>query len=324
MPPPSSPPPSAPPPDTADQRIADASPDGWVERAPAAWRPYLRLARYDRPIGFWLVAIPCWVGLAAGRLQGGWTREDALIAALYGLGAVAMRGAGCTINDILDRKLDAQVARTANRPLASGALSVCQALWFLAAQCGVGALVLLALPPLAQLVAVASVPLVALYPLMKRVTWWPQAWLGFTINWGVLVGYAAAAGRLDWGVAVIYAGLAFWTLGYDTIYAHQDREDDALVGVRSTARLFGDRSRLAISLFYVASVACVAWGVARASAGAPAIGVTAVLGFGAALVVQMRQPRLDDADWCLAAFRANRAAGLWLVAGVAAVTLAAS
>jgi len=226
-------------PKAEDRPIADSAPKGWVERAPQPLRPYLRLARYDRPIGFWLLGAPGWFGVALANVDATLHASDACIALLIAIGAVAMRGAGCTYNDIVDRDLDAQVARTADRPLAAGTVTLRAAWIFLLAQCAVGLGVLLALPRPAQLIALLALPLVAGYPFMKRITWFPQAWLGLTFNWAVLVGFAASAGEIRAEVLVAYAGLAVWTFGYDTIYAHQDREDDALVGVKSTARFFG-------------------------------------------------------------------------------------
>ena len=206
----------------------------WIEHLPGRLRPYAVLARWDRPIGTWLLLWPCWwsVALAPGR-PAWW------LIPLFGIGAVAMRGAGCVINDLTDRDLDARVARTRERPLASGRLGVPQALGFLALQLLVGLLVLLPLNGPAVGVALASLPLIVIYPLMKRITWWPQAFLGITFNWGALVGWAAATGGLAAPALLLYAAGFFWTLGYDTIYAHQDKADDALIGVRSTARRLG-------------------------------------------------------------------------------------
>ncbi|VAV92632.1 4-hydroxybenzoate polyprenyltransferase, partial [hydrothermal vent metagenome] len=193
--------------------IADAGARNWVVRlAPIGARPFLQLARYDRPIGFWLLLIPCYAGMALARLDQGWQWSDLGYAGLFLLGALAMRGAGCTYNDILDRDLDAKVSRTANRPLASGAVTPKQAVLFLVAQLSIGFLIWLLLPVIAKQIALAAIPLVALYPLMKRITWWPQAWLGLTFNWGVLVGYASLQGALDVTAGIYYAGFAFWTL----------------------------------------------------------------------------------------------------------------
>lgn len=303
----------------ADRPIADSLPKTWVERAPARVRPYLRLARYDRPIGFWLLGMPGLYAIALANIDGDWAARDLLFMALIAIGAVAMRGAGCTFNDIVDRDLDAAVARTADRPLAAGTVSLKAAWAFLVGQCLVGLAVLLALPPTAQVVALLSLPLVAAYPFMKRITWFPQAWLGLTFNWAALVGFAAAAGELRPQAYASYFGLAFWCFGYDTLYAHQDKEDDALVGVKSTARFFGERSRLAVGLSYAAAVALVGLGAAYAALGpwsfgavnrnaalAAAIAATAV--FGALLAYQTLRVDFDDGASCLAWFKFNRAA----------------
>lgn len=306
-----------------DRPVKDTVPGGWVEHAPDWSRPYLRLARYDRPVGFWLLALPCWAGLALANLDGVWRPAEVAYLALFLIGAVAMRGAGCTYNDIIDKDLDAQVARTADRPLPAGTVTPRAAWGFLAAQCLVGLLVLLALPRAAQLTALAAIPLVAAYPFMKRITWFPQAWLGLTFNWGALVGFAAGAEALSLQAWLLYAGLAVWTFGYDTIYAHQDKEDDALIGVKSTARLFGRRSRLAVALSYALAAVLVgtaalygalgaAFNEAPVPAGAFAGGLFATAFFAALLAVQVMSVRFDDARSCLAWFKSNQWTGLAL------------
>ena len=289
---------------------ADAVRGSWVANAPAFARPYLQLSRYDRPAGFWLLGLPCLIGLALARMGVGFVPGDALLAVLFAVGAVAMRGAGCTYNDILDRDIDAKVERTARRPLPSGAVSLRQAWVWLLIQCLVGLGVLLALPDFAKLVALGSVPMVALYPLMKRITWWPQVWLGLTFNWGVLVAAAAARGTIMLPDILLYAALVFWTLGYDTIYAIQDREDDALIGVRSTARRFGDHIKPAVTVIYLAT------SLLALIAGWFAGGFAAALGVAPfALHLAQQAVRLDPADGALALslFRANRDAGLLLL-----------
>jgi len=298
----------------ADRRVQDSLPASWVDRAPRRARPYLRLARYDRPVGFWLLALPGWAGLALAGLADRPVLSDAGYGLLIAIGAVAMRGAGCTYNDIVDRDLDARVARTADRPLAAGTVSLRAAWAFLVAQCLVGLVVLLLLPRAAQAVALASLPLVAAYPFMKRITWWPQAWLGLTFNWAALVGYAASAGGLAAAPAVLYAGLALWTIGYDTIYACQDREDDALIGVRSTARLFGSRAPAWVAGFYAASALLVAAAAALAAGDARA--ALAAAPFAAHLAWQGARFDPGDGARCLAQFKSNREAGL-LLAGAA-------
>lgn len=291
---------------------ADAVRGSWVARAPAFARPYLQLSRYDRPVGFWLLALPCLIGLVLARIPAGLVAEDGWLALLFVIGAVAMRGAGCTYNDILDRDIDAKVARTALRPLPSGAVTLKQAWVWLLAQCAAGLAVLLALPDFAKLVALCAIPMVALYPLMKRITWWPQVWLGLTFNWGTLVAPAAIRGEIapaDW---LLYTSLVLWTLGYDTIYAIQDREDDALIGVRSTARRFGGRIRPAVAIIYVCCSALCA-SAAYLAAGWPGIALTAPF----AMHLALQAVRLDPGNGgrALMLFRANREAGLLLLAG---------
>ncbi len=306
--------------------IADALPKSWVDtHAPPSLRPYLRLARYDRPIGFYLLVIPCWAGMALAHLTRPWSASDAVLAAGFFVGALAMRGAGCTYNDIVDRDLDAQVARTAKRPIASGAISVKSAMLFVLAQCLVGLLVLLLLPPLARMVALASIPLIVAYPFMKRITFWPQAWLGLTFNWGVLVGYVAIAGAITTPLLLAYAGLFFWTLGYDTIYAHQDKEDDALIGVKSTARLFGTRTKTALFMIYGACLILLAYaGILEAGELASAdraiilSGWLPVIFFAFFLSDQVNKTDFNDSDSCLKAFKQNKLAGISYVAVLAA------
>ena len=290
---------------------ADAIPGSWVSRAPAFARPYLQLSRYDRPAGFWLLALPCLIGLVLARIPHGLVAEDGSLAALFVIGAVAMRGAGCTYNDILDRDIDAKVARTALRPLPSGAVSLKKAWAWLLIQCAIGLAVLLCLPDLAKLIALGAVPMVALYPLMKRITWWPQVWLGLTFNWGAIVAPAAIRGELTLADGLLYAGLVLWTLGYDTIYAIQDREDDALIGVRSTARRFGGKIKPAVSVIYLACAGLC--GAAGYDAGGW-LGLALVTPFALHLLFQAL--RLDPANGerALMLFRANREAGLLLLA----------
>ncbi len=291
---------------------ADALRQHWTDRLPAAWKPFAQLSRLDRPIGWQLLVLPCWMGIAVARTGYGFFGDDLKFAALFLIGAIAMRGAGCTYNDILDRDIDAKVERTRLRPLPSGAVSLKWAWIWLLAQCFVGLLVLIALPHFAQIVALVAVPLVALYPLMKRVTWWPQAWLGIVFSWGALVGGAAVAYEPD-GIAfetlALYAGCILWTIGYDTIYALQDREDDALVGVRSTARLFADKWRTWTSVFYVAAIAL--WTVAGAVAGAGIVLAVAMSIIGAALIWPMLQSVDDKSpETALAAFKRNALIGV--------------
>ncbi len=296
----------------SDRRVADSLPKSWVDRAPVRFRPFLRLARYDRPIGFWLLAIPCWTGLLLARLSTGLAPQwsDLGLAALLGIGAIAMRGAGCTYNDIVDRDLDRSVARTADRPLAAGTISMRAAWLFLLAQCLVGFVVLMQLPPLAIGIALGSLLLVAAYPFMKRITWWPQAWLGLTFNWGIPVAYAAITGRIDAAAVLLYASSVFWTLGYDTIYACQDMEDDALVGVKSTARALQTNLHAWLWGFYGATALLAA--LAGILAGAPLWFAAAILPYTFHLFDQVRKVDPADGTACLQVFKSNRLTGLLL------------
>ncbi len=281
----------------------------WIDRMPVAWRPYLRLSRLDRPVGAWLLFWPCIWGLLLAALSGvqGSLLDGLRLAFWFALGSVAMRGAGCTWNDILDRDLDAQVARTRARPLPSGQVTTKQALAWALAQCLLGLVVLLQLNRVAALVALGSILLVAAYPLMKRITWWPQAWLGLTFNWGALVGYAALGGDLaapaPW---LLYLGGVFWTLGYDTIYALQDVEDDALAGVKSSARALGSNVRRGVALFYLASVVCMV--LACGSSGLWAAAVS-LLPFAGHLGWQVTRMSAGNTYVFLGLFRSNRIAG---------------
>ncbi|MHA6288955.1 4-hydroxybenzoate octaprenyltransferase [Maricaulis sp. CAU 1757] len=302
-----------------DRRVADSDTKTWVDRAPLALRPYLRLARYDRPIGFWLLAIPCWQGLMLARTGQGIGLVDLGLAVLFAVGAIAMRGAGCTYNDIVDRDLDAQVARTADRPIPAGSVTLKQAWLFLAGQLLAGALVLVFLPWQAILVALASLALVAAYPFMKRLTWWPQAWLGLTFNWGIPVAYVAATGQFDPAMLALYLAAVFWTLGYDTIYAHQDTEDDALVGVKSTARLFGENAQYWVAGFYGLNAILV--GVAIWLAGASPFVVLPYAVYTFHLFNQVRRLDIEDSRGCLALFKSNRLTGLLLVLTLTVGTL---
>jgi 4-hydroxybenzoate polyprenyltransferase len=296
--------------------VADAPRDNWVDTlAPAPARPYLRLSRADRPIGTWLLLIPClWaITLAAGST--GFRTWDLWLAVSCAVGAFLMRGAGCTWNDITDREIDAQVARTRSRPLPAGQVSVRQALVWMAVQAVVAAGILFTYNNLAILLGIASLALVAIYPFAKRFTWWPQVFLGLAFNWGALLAWAAHSGSVPPSAVFLYAAGIAWTLYYDTIYAHQDREDDALIGVKSTARLFADNSRSWLWAFFVLTI--LLFGAAIVSALAPSgrplpliLGLIGVWAMGWHMVWQMQRLDLDDPASCLAAFRANRNAGL--------------
>jgi 4-hydroxybenzoate polyprenyltransferase len=278
---------------------------GWVARLPAGWRPYALLARFDRPIGAWLLVLPGFWAIAAAAP--GWA-EGARLVLLFLIGAFAMRAAGCVVNDLWDRDLDRQVERTRGRPLASGAIRSGQALVFLGLLCAIGAAVLVQLPLAAILVGLASLVPIALYPLAKRVTDWPQAVLGFVFSWAAPTGWAAATGGLDPAAFALWLAGFFWILGYDTIYAHQDREDDAMVGIRSTARKFGARSALFVGSCYAATLALL--GVAGALAGASVWFFLALLVPGWMLARQVRTLDIQDPALCLTLFKSNREAGL--------------
>jgi 4-hydroxybenzoate polyprenyltransferase len=273
-------------------------------------QPLARLARLDRPIGTWLLFWPCVFGLLLGAaaderrfLQ--W--HDIYFVVLFAIGSLVMRGAGCTFNDIVDRKIDAQVARTRARPIPSGAVSVTGAVVFLILQCLVGLAVLLQFNWFAVGLGAASLLLVAAYPFMKRITWWPQAWLGLTFNWGALVGFAAQTGRLDVADGMLYAGLFFWTLGYDTIYALQDKADDELIGVKSTARLFGTAARPWVLRFYAVGFTLILAAGFTEHTGWPFAFV--LLLAGAHLLWQVKRLDMDDPANCLTIFRSNRETG---------------
>jgi 4-hydroxybenzoate polyprenyltransferase len=279
--------------------------DGWVARLPIGWRPYALLARLDRPIGAWLLFLPGLWGILLGRPS---VVETIRLVVLFGVGAVVMRSAGCVVNDLWDRDIDRQVARTADRPLASGVLRPRQAVLFLAALLLVGLAVLLQLNRVSWVLGAASLVLVGLYPLAKRVTWWPQLVMGFTFGFGAPLGYAASTGRIDAALAALYAAAILWDLGFDTIYAHQDREDDALVGVGSTARLFGERTAPFLACCYTGAV--VLLGFAGWLAGLAAWFFLALLVPAALLLRQVVVLDIDDPGLCLRLFRANREVGL--------------
>jgi 4-hydroxybenzoate polyprenyltransferase len=295
-------------------RVADST-GNWVDRrAPVGTRPYLRLARLDRPIGSWLLLMPCWwsVGLAAMAADERLPNFQHL--ALFFVGAFAMRGAGCTWNDIVDRDLDRRVERTRSRPIPSGQVSVAQAGLFLVAQALIGLLVLIQFNRFAVAVGLASLAVVAIYPFMKRITYWPQIVLGLAFSWGALMGWAAAFGRIDAPALALYAGSIAWVIGYDTVYAHQDREDDALIGIKSTALLFGERTKPMLAAFY--GLATVLIGLAGALAGAGALFGLGLVGFAAHLAWQIARLDIADPELCLRIFKSDRDAGLILFAGM--------
>lgn len=280
---------------------------GLITRLPRRFQPYALLSRWDRPIGTWLLLLPCWWVLAL-------TAAPLSLFVLFAVGAVVMRGAGCTINDILDRDLDAQVERTRARPLPSGTVTLKQAMIWLALQLSVGAAILFIMSPLAITLGLASLILVGIYPLMKRITWWPQLMLGLTFNWGIPLGAAAATNRIDPAIWWLYGAAILWTLIYDTIYAHQDKADDALIGVKSTARLFGTLSRLI--LFGFAMTSASAFFISGWLAG---LGIFYFIGLFVAcahLGWQLINWRPDDQSDCLKTFRSNRDFGLITLAAI--------
>jgi 4-hydroxybenzoate polyprenyltransferase len=293
--------------------VPDAVPGNWVDSlAPQSWKPYLRLARFDRPIGAWLLLFPTWWSqtLAEASLERPYPNIWYLF--LFWLGAFVMRGAGCTYNDIVDREYDARVARTAARPIPSGQVSVAQAYLFLAALCAVGLLVLIQFNVFTIWLGASSLLLIAIYPFMKRLTYWPQLVLGLTFKWGALIGWAAITGSLALAALALYAGSVLWTIGYDTIYAHQDKEDDALLGLKSTALRFGAATQQWLVFFY--GGAAVLWGMAGVLAGAHIAFLLALGLVLAHLVWQVATLEINDANNCLRRFKSNQIVG-WLLFG---------
>ncbi|GJD48189.1 4-hydroxybenzoate octaprenyltransferase [Methylobacterium crusticola] len=298
-----------------DRPVADAVRGHWVDRhAPAAVRPYLRLARIERPIGWWLLLLPCWWSASLAAIAAGRIGPDAWHLVLFLVGAVAMRGAGSTYNDIADRDLDARVERTRLRPLPSGRLRVRHALAFLAVQALVGLAVLLQFNRFAILVGIASLAPVAIYPFMKRVMPVPQLVLGLAFAWGALMGWACLLGRLDAPALWLYAGAIAWVIGYDTIYAVQDIEDDEIAGIKSSARFFGTRVREAVAACFLVTVLCL--GLALRGAGAGPVGLLGLALFAGHLAWQVWRLEPRDGAGALRLFRANRDAGLILFAGL--------
>lgn len=295
--------------------VADST-GNWVDRSAPSWaQPYLRLARIDRPIGWWLLLLPCWWSTAMAALAQRAPWPDPKLIVLFLIGAIVMRGAGSAWNDILDRKIDAQVERTRNRPIPSGQVSAQAAFVFAVVLSFVGLAVLLQMNRFAILTGAASLAIVAVYPLAKRVTSMPQLVLGLAFSWGALMGWAAVFGALDWRPLVLYAGTISWVIGYDTIYAHQDRRDDAIIGVKSSARLFGERTRAALTILYSVTVVLIA--LAATFSGGGLLSLAGLAAFAAHLAWQVVTLDADDPAYCLKLFRANRDAGLLLFAGLA-------
>lgn len=294
-------------------RVADAT-GNWVDGLAPTWtRPYLRLARLDRPIGSWLLLMPCWwsVGLAGMHVN---AFPSLWHIVLFFIGAFAMRGAGCTWNDLVDRDLDGRVERTRSRPIPSRQVTVAQATFFMLAQALIGLAVLMQFNRFTVLVGFASLSVIVIYPFMKRITYWPQIVLGLAFSWGALMGWPAAFGRLDWTAIVLYAGAICWVIGYDTIYAHQDREDDLLVGIKSTALLFVERTRPMLASFYAAAVVLIA--IAGLMAGGGLIFLLGTIAFATHLAWQVRRLDINDPAHCLKQFKSNRDAGLILFAAM--------
>ena len=290
-------------------RVADAT-GNWVDGlAPSFARPYLRLARLDRPIGSWLLLVPCWWSVGLAGMRAGYFPSIWHIV-LFFIGAFAMRGAGCTWNDLVDRNLDGLVERTRSRPIPSKQVSVAQATAFMLAQALIGFLVLIQFNKFTVMTGLASLLVVAIYPFMKRVTYWPQIVLGLAFSYGALMGWPAAFGRLDWPALVLYAGSIAWVIGYDTIYAHQDREDDLLIGIKSTALLFGENTRPMLASFYAGAVVLI--GVAGFMAGGHLVFAIGLIAFAAHLAWQVMRLDIDDPAHCLKLFKSNRDAGLIL------------
>jgi len=306
-----------------DTGYTDIRRQHWTQRLlPPGWRPYARLARWDRPIGIWLLLFPCWWSLAMAWDGMRASLPDLAVQfVLFAIGAIAMRGAGCTWNDILDRDFDAKVERTRMRPLPAGEISVRAAMIFLVAQSLIGLAILLSFPLFAIVVGAASLLVVAIYPLMKRLTDWPQVVLGFAFNWGALLGWAVLRGEIGWPAVALYAGGIAWTLVYDTIYAMQDQRDDAIVGVRSTARRFAGSPVLWLSFFAIVSVLLFVLAISLAGLGWLAwLGLAAVA---AHLIWQIATLKRDDPADCLAKFQSNRLVGWLLLLGLIAGRAAA-
>jgi 4-hydroxybenzoate polyprenyltransferase len=298
---------------SGDRGASDIPKGGWVDRRAPGWaRPYIRLARLDRPIGTWLLLFPCWWSIAMAWTGAG----DWWFFAAFGIGAMIMRGAGCTFNDILDRNFDAQVARTRDRPLPSGQITVPQALIFLAVLLAAGLAILMNFNRFAIMVGAASLVLVFTYPLMKRITFWPQFFLGLAFNWGALLGWAAVRGELTAAPAILYCGGIMWTLGYDTIYAHQDRAFDPAAGVKSSARALGLGSKPWLYAFYLGALALFALAGIETAAPWPYFAALAVGGL--QLVWQVWDLDMDDPRDCLAKFKSNRLFSWLFLAGIMA------
>jgi 4-hydroxybenzoate polyprenyltransferase len=295
-------------------QILDAVRGSWVQHFPAPFRPYAQLMRLDRPIGWWLLLLPCWWGLALAQIAAGGGLPNLKYAFLFLLGAIIMRGAGCTLNDIVDHNIDSAVKRTRSRPIPSGQVTITAAIAFLAGQLLLGLIILLQFNWLTIETAIASLAIVAVYPFMKRITYWPQLVLGLAFNWGALLGWTAVHNNFSYAALALFVGGVSWTLAYDTIYAHQDKDDDAMIGVKSTALKFGDATAYWLTFFFAAALILIDVALWLVAAPLPAhVGVA-----GAALHATWQVSRFngDDANQCLKLFRANRMFGLIILAGL--------
>ncbi|AMW34688.1 4-hydroxybenzoate octaprenyltransferase [Haematospirillum jordaniae] len=298
----------------ARHMAGDMPVNGWIDRAvPASLRPFLKLLRLDRPVGSWLLLFPCWWSLVLGAVAVDVRLQDCIPSALlFWVGAILMRGAGCAINDVLDRDIDRLVDRTRSRPLASGAVSVRAALILIGLVMLAGLLILVSFNMATILLGLASVPMFLAYPLMKRLTMWPQVWLGLTFSWGALLGWTAVTGAPGWPMLALYAGAFFWVLGYDTIYAHQDREEDRMVGIGSSALALGERTKPAVAVFY--GMALFLFTLSAALAGVSWLFYPCLVPALWHAARQVHQLDIDDPSGCLAVFQSNREFG-WLVLG---------
>jgi 4-hydroxybenzoate polyprenyltransferase len=298
-----------------DRAIADAGAGNWVDRfAPASLMPYLRLARADRPIGFFLLAFPCFWSVSLAERSLGEAYPDPWLLLLFAVGALVMRAAGCTYNDLIDRDIDAQVTRTRGRPLPSGQVSVQSATLFMIALGLIGLAVLLSFNSFTIWLGLGVVPVVTLYPFVKRYSYWPQAVLGLAFSWGALVGWTSVLARLDWPAVVLYVGAVAWTIGYDTIYAHQDRDEDGILGLKSTALRFGRTTRPWLAALYgLAWLAMVLAGVMAHAGTAFLLGMAAA---GGQLAWQIVTLDIDDPENCLTRFRSNREFGLLVLGAI--------
>lgn len=309
--------PARPPQLDSNAGVADAPADNWVDRyAPEYARPYLRLARLDRPIGLWLLMLPCWWSVGLAEVSLGRPYPSPWLLMLFALGALTMRASGCAYNDYVDREYDARVARTSRRPIPAGLITPAEALAFAIICALVGLLVLIQFNTYTVWLGASSLILVAVYPFLKRYTYWPQLALGLAFNWGALVGWSAVTGSLDWPAILLYCGSVLWTMGYDTIYAHQDKEDDLLLGLKSTAIRFGENTVTWVGGLYLGAVAL--WLLAGFVAGTHLIYFTAVVLVSLQMAWQVTTLDVSDAQNCLRRFRSNRDVGLVIFLGLVA------